>query len=113
MTGTEISTAVRLGLNPIIIILNNDGYGTMRKIRDGKFNVITQWNYGKICELVGGGETARATTKGELDAAIRGAEKSGKLTVIEVKIPRDDMSPQLARTSVEVARMRGWKKGSA
>ena len=35
MTGAEISTAVRLGLNPIIIILNNDGYGTMRKIRDG------------------------------------------------------------------------------
>ena len=35
MTGTELSTAVRLGLKPIIIVLNNDGYGTMRKIRDG------------------------------------------------------------------------------
>ena len=33
MTGAEVSTAVRLGLNPIIIVLNNDGYGTMRKIR--------------------------------------------------------------------------------
>jgi len=110
MTGTEISTAVRLGLNPVILILNNDGYGTMRKIHDGKFNVITQWNYGKICELVGGGESVTVSTKGELDEAIRGAQNSGKLTVIEVKIPRDDMSPQLARTSREVARMRGWKE---
>lgn len=112
MTGTEISTAVRLGLNPVILILNNDGYGTMRKIHDGKFNVITQWNYGKICELVGGGESITASTKGELDEAILSAQGSGKLTVIEVKIPRDDMSPQLARTSVEVAKMRGWKKDS-
>jgi TPP-dependent 2-oxoacid decarboxylase len=112
MTGAEISTAVRLGLNPVILVLNNDGYGTMRKIHDGTFNVITQWNYGRICELVGGGEAVTATTKGELDDAIVGAQKSGKLTVIEVKIPRNDMSPQLARTSVEVARMRGWKKAS-
>lgn len=111
MTGTEISTAVRLGLNPVILILNNDGYGTMRKIHDGKFNVITRWNYSKICELVGGGESVTASSKGELDEAILGAQRSGKLTVIEVKIPRDDMSPQLARTSREVAKMRGWEKG--
>ena len=33
MTGTELSTATRLGLKPIVLILNNEGYGTMRKIR--------------------------------------------------------------------------------
>jgi indolepyruvate decarboxylase len=109
MTGTEISTAVRLGLNPVILILNNDGYGTMRRIHEGKFNVITQWNYQKICELVGGGAAAIVTTKGELDEAIRGAQDSGKLTVIEVKVPRDDISPQLARIGLEVAKLRGWK----
>jgi len=109
MTGTEISTAVRLGLNPIILVLNNDGYGTMRKIHDGEFNVITQWNYHKICELVGGGESTVATTKGELDKAILRAQRSAKLTVIEVKIPRDDISPQLATIGLEVARVRGWK----
>lgn len=109
MTGTEISTAVRLGLNPIILVLNNDGYGTMRRVHDGKFNVITQWNYHKICELVGGGESAVASTKGELDNAILRAQRSGQLTVIEVKIPRDDISPQLATIALEVARVRGWK----
>jgi hypothetical protein len=109
MTGTEISTAVRLGLIPIIFILNNEGYGTMRKLHDGKFNVITQWNYHRICQLVGGGESAVASTKGELDEAIRRAQDSGKLTVIEIKIPRDDISPQLATIGREVARVRGWK----
>jgi indolepyruvate decarboxylase len=112
MTGAEISTAVRLGLNPVILILNNDGYGTMRKIHDGKFNVITRWNYSKICELVGGGESVIASTKGELDEAIAQARDSKKLTVIEVRIPRDDISPQLATISLEVARVRGWKKAS-
>ena len=109
MTGTEISTAVRLGLNPIILVLNNDGYGTMRRIHEGKFNVITQWNYRKICELVGGGEAIVVATKGELDDAIRSAHDSGELTVIEVKVPRDDISPQLARIGLEVAKRRGWK----
>jgi indolepyruvate decarboxylase len=111
MTGAELSTIVRLGLNPIILILNNDGYGTMRKIRDGSFNVITRWNYGKICELVGGGEPSIAVTKGELDGAIRAAFGSRTVHVIEVRIPRDDISPQLANMTSEVSRLRGTKKG--
>jgi indolepyruvate decarboxylase len=110
MTGTELSTAVRLGLKPIVFILNNEGYGTMRKIRDGSFNVISQWNYGKICELVGGGEATVAATKGELDGAIRSAMGSGCVRVIDVRIPRDDMSPQLASMSRELSRLRGAKK---
>ena len=110
MTGTEVSTATRLGLNPIILILNNEGYGTMRKIRDGSFNVISQWNYGKICELVGGGESTVAKTKGELDGAIRHAMGSRTLQVIDVRLPRNDMSPQLASMSAELARLRGVKK---
>ena len=110
MTGTELSTAVRLGLNPIILILNNDGYGTMRKIRDGSFNVISRWNYGKICELVGGGETSVAETKGQLDGAIRAALGSRHVHVIDVRIPRDDMSPQLANMSAELGRARGMKQ---
>jgi len=109
MTGTEISTAVRLGLNPIIFVLNNDGYGTMRRIHEGKFNLITQWNYRKICDLVGGGEGVTVTTKGELDEAIGWAQDSAEVAVIEVKLPRDDISPQLERIGAEVARLRGWK----
>lgn len=109
MTGTELSTAVRLELNPIVFVLNNDGYGTMRRIHDGSFNAITQWNYAAICDLIGGGESRVVSTKRQLDAAIRHAQLSSKPTVIEVKLPRDDASPQLVTIGREVARVRGWK----
>jgi indolepyruvate decarboxylase len=109
MTGTELSTAVRIGQRPIVLIINNEGYGTMRKIRDGKFNVISNWNYCKICELIGGGEAVVATTKGELDGAIRSAQGSRGVRVIEVRVPRDDQSPQLMSMSAELARRRSSK----
>ncbi len=37
MTGMELSTAVRLGLAPIVVVLNNHGYSTERQIADGPF----------------------------------------------------------------------------
>jgi indolepyruvate decarboxylase len=111
MTGTELSTAVRLGQRPIVLVLNNDGYGTMRKIRDGRFNAISRWDYGKICDLVGGGTASRAATKGELDGAIRSAMGSETTRVIDVILPPDDMSPQLANMSTEIAKRRGVKPG--
>lgn len=107
MTGAEISTIVRLGLNPIIIVLNNDGYGTLRKIREGCFNAITKWNYSKICELVGGGEGTVASTKGEFDTALSRAQKSDRVQVIELKVPRNDTSQQLATIAAEVRKVRG------
>ena len=110
MTGTELSTAVRLKLKPVIIVLNNGGYGTMRKIRDGAFNVISRWNYGKICELVGGGQSTVAQTLGQFDGALRAGMGSETVTVIDARIPRDDMSPQLKNMTQEMARLRGAKK---
>lgn len=107
MTGVEISTAVRLGLNPIVIVLNNDGYGTMRQIREGGFNQVTQWNYAKICDLVGGGHSATVSTKGEFDKALSVAQKSKQVYVIEVRIPRGEVSDQLAQIAREVRKIRG------
>jgi indolepyruvate decarboxylase len=109
MTGTEVSTAVRLGLNPIILVLNNDGYGTMRRISDGSFNVITRWNYENICALVGGGSSTTVSTKGELDEALREARCVDEVRVISIRLPRDDISPQLDRIGREVARIRGLR----
>ena len=107
MTGVEVSTAVRLRLNPVILVLNNDGYGTMRKICDGSFTRITQWNYTRICDLVGGGEGRSVATKGELDAALAEAHNAKTVRVIEIKIPPDDISLQLARIARAVQKERG------
>jgi indolepyruvate decarboxylase len=45
MTAQELSTIARYGLNPIIILLNNDGYAIERAIHDGPYNDIQRWQY--------------------------------------------------------------------
>ena len=78
-----------------------------------EFNVITQWNYTKVCELVRGGKSTTASTKGEFDSALRRAQKSDDVCVIELKIPRHETSRQLARVASEVRKMRGSKNSRA
>lgn len=109
MTGVEISTIARLGLNPVIMVLNNDGYGTMRRIRDGRFNTITQWDYKQICKLVGGGKSITVSTKGEFDNALDQAKKSDCAFIIEIKLPRDSASRQLTQIAAEVRKIRGGR----
>jgi indolepyruvate decarboxylase len=53
MTGMEISTAGRYHLNPIVIILNNSGFGTERPMIDGEFNDVASWKYHRIPEITG------------------------------------------------------------
>jgi indolepyruvate decarboxylase len=79
----------------------------MRQIREGGFNKITQWNYAKICELVRGGRSTTVSTKGEFDKALSLAQKSKQVYVIEVRVPRDDVSDQLAQIAREVRKIRG------
>jgi indolepyruvate decarboxylase len=89
MTAQEISQFHRFGLKPIIFVLNNDGYLIERllcKDPDIYYNDIAQWRYDQLPEALGcdGWFTARVTTCGELDEAIRTAEACGTGAYIEV-----------------------------
>jgi indolepyruvate decarboxylase len=97
MTGTELSTAAKFGFNPIVLVMNNEGYGTQRHIIDGPFNEIHGWNYHKIPEMLGKGKGVRVNTPGELDAALAEAVQSDELFVIEAMIPRESCSDSLRR----------------
>lgn len=97
MTGIELSTVAKYRLAPVIIIINNDGYGTQRHILDGKFNNICMWNYTKICDLIGYGKAVKVNTKGQLDDALKEAATYKELYLIEVVVPRDDCSDSLKR----------------
>src|SRR5918994_4567296 len=55
MTGMELSTAIRQGLNPIVIVMNNHGYTTERFLLDGPFNDIQDWAYHKVPDVLGAG----------------------------------------------------------
>ena len=76
MTGMEISTIARYGLNPIVVVLNNHGYTTERFLLDGPFNDIQNWAYHKIPEVVGAGLGLEVRTVGELDRALEAAIKT-------------------------------------
>ncbi len=70
MTGMELSTIVRYGLNPIIIVLNNLGYGTERPMQDGKFNDILLWNYSQLPTIFNAGKGFEIRTEDELELAL-------------------------------------------
>ncbi|MBV9176106.1 MAG: hypothetical protein JO297_03625 [Nitrososphaeraceae archaeon] len=74
MTGMEISSAVRYKLNPIIIVLNNGGYGTEPRLLDGPFNDLQPWQYRNIPEIVGGGRGFVVKTEDEFDKGSRGCQ---------------------------------------
>ena len=112
MTGMEISSIAKYKMNPIIFVINNDGYGTQRHIIDGDFNNIVMWDYTKLTDVIGYGSSYRVRTKGELDDAIKAGLESDELTLIEVVVPRDDCSRSLKRMGEELGKLRDkTKKG--
>ena len=72
MTCLELSTAVRHGFNPIVMVLNNKGYTTERFLQEGPFNDILNWNYHRLPDLLGGGWGFEVRTEGELRAVAEG-----------------------------------------
>jgi TPP-dependent 2-oxoacid decarboxylase len=98
MTGMEISSAVRYKLNPIVIVLNNGGYGTERRLLDGPFNDLQPWQYGSIPEIVGGGRGFVINTEDELDKALEAAnEYLEGFSILDVRLDPNDGSAALQR----------------
>ncbi|MCE2982456.1 MAG: thiamine pyrophosphate-dependent enzyme [Parachlamydia sp.] len=98
MSAMELSAAIRYGLDPIIILLNNHGYGTERPLLEGSYNDIQNWNYTLIPQVLGGGVGIKATTEEELVQAFEQAfTKRGTFFLIEVELDKLDFSPGLNR----------------
>jgi indolepyruvate decarboxylase len=89
LTAQEISQFGRRGLKPIVFLLNNSGYLIERLLcRNPEFpyNDVASWRYSKIPDALGceGWFTARVTTCGEFDQALKAAEQGGTAAYIEV-----------------------------
>ena len=99
MTGMEISTISRFALNPIVIVLNNNGYGTERPMLDGPFNDVLSWNYHRIPEVVGHGKGFMIETEDQLEEALFAAENihSQEPCILDVRLDTHDGSPALQR----------------
>jgi indolepyruvate decarboxylase len=108
MTGMELSTAVRFGLNPIVVVLNNSGYVTERFILDGPFNDVTPWDYSKLPHVLGAGTGFVVRTAAELDAALAAARaQTAGFCILDVRLERLDTSAPLRRLTAELAKLQG------
>jgi len=104
MTGMELSTIARHGLNPVIIVLNNAGYGTERHIHDGPFNDVLAWNYHKLPEFLGVGRGFLVETEEQLDAALDAATKhTESYCLLDVHLDPMDKSAALGRLAERLA----------
>ncbi len=105
MTGTELSTTVRYGLNPIVLLLNNHGYGTERHLLEGDFNDIGCWNYSCMPSLFSSGRGFHVRTEGEFEEAMKTAfAETQQFTLIEAELEKLDRSPALARLAERMSK---------
>jgi indolepyruvate decarboxylase len=107
MTGMELSTIVRHKMSPIVIVLDNRGYGTERFLHAGdwQYNEIHGWRYSQLPQVLGGGTGYEVRTEGEFDAALRKAwaDRSG-FSLIQVHLAPDDASRALRRLAERLGR---------
>jgi len=105
MTGMELSAALRYGLNPIVVVLNNRGYGTERPMQDGPYNDVHLWHFHRLPDVLGGGRGFLVRTEPELIAALAAAAKhTGSFCLLDVLLDPNDHSPALQRLTQRLAR---------
>jgi indolepyruvate decarboxylase len=93
MTGTEISHAPLLDLSPIVVVLNNAGWGIFRPVSPRPDLLrLPSWPYAELAQGFGG-VGFRVETASELRDALRAAHEVREFVVIEARIAPDDLSP--------------------
>ncbi|MEM7590312.1 MAG: thiamine pyrophosphate-binding protein [Cyanobacteria bacterium P01_A01_bin.83] len=100
MTGMELLTAHKLGLKPIVIVINNGSYTSLRSMahQHAEFVKIASLDYAGFAELVGGRGFV-AHTGQELQQALKQARDCDSLSIIDVRLLPEDISPALQRMS--------------
>jgi thiamine pyrophosphate-dependent acetolactate synthase large subunit-like protein len=101
MTGMELLTAKRLGLNhPIIILINNGSFASLRAMahQNSAFVNIPSINYAQFAEVLGGRGFVIETGK-ELQRALKKPKDLDKFSILDIHLQPDDISPGLQRMS--------------
>jgi indolepyruvate decarboxylase len=118
MTGTEISHAPLLGLNPIVLLINNGGWGIFRPVVERRELLeIPPWPYANLARDWGGAGF-EANTLAHLRRALTAADKSQGFVIIDVRVDRDDLSPvtvkyiKAAAKRSQAPRLRNATKGA-
>jgi indolepyruvate decarboxylase len=105
MTGMELATIARYKLNPVVVVLNNFGYGTERHMQDGPFNDVWAWQYYRLPEVLGAGRGFLVQTEEELDCALAEAKSWTKsFCLLDVRLDALDRSSALDRLASRMSK---------
>ena len=97
MTGPEISHAPGYGCNPVIVLVNNNRWEMLQAFYPhAGYNDTVSWPFAKLAGLWGG-NGFNAPTAGDLRRALADAWASPRFSIVEVPVPKGDISPVLAR----------------
>ena len=113
VTAQDVSTMIRFAYNPIIFLVNNNGYTIEVEIHDGPYNNIPSWNYTKVVEALAGDMPVHTATCATEEALLEALEMAKARTdapvFIEVVLDRDDCTPELLEWGSRVAAANGRK----
>jgi indolepyruvate decarboxylase len=112
LTANDVGTMGRFGANVIVFVLNNSGYLIERALEENPnwtYNDLAPWNYAELPKALGCVDwfTARVTTLGELDAAMKSARASKSGAYIEIMGGKMDMPAALAFAHGQLKAMYG------
>ena len=106
LTIQEIAVMIQERINPVIVLINNDGYTVERAIHgeNQPYNDIPKCNWQVMPQAFGGNEgnslLLKVETAGELKAAlIKAAATTDKMVFLEVIADKHDIPPLLADIS--------------
>ena len=107
MTGQELATAFHHGVAPIILVFNNQMYGTIRMYQERTYpgrvsgTALTNPDFAKFIESFGGhGEVVEAAE--EFAGAFKRAAASGRPSLIELR-----MNPEQITSRATITQLRG------
>ena len=96
MTGWELLNCVRSGLDPVVLVLNNGGWGMLKQFhQQAGYTSRGDIPYALLAKTLGG-DGYRVTTTGALAAALQKAfRQRGRFQLIEAVLPGEDVSTAL------------------
>ncbi len=108
MNGQEIATAFHHGVNPLVMVFNNQMYGTIRMHQERDYpgrvsgTALTNPDFAKFIEAYGGhGEVVQETE--EFRPAVERALASGKPAVVELRMNPDQITTRTTITAMRAA----------
>jgi len=112
MTCNELSTAVQHGATPIVVVMNNGRYGTIRMHQEKTYpgrvsgTALANPDFAALVAAYGGhGEVVQ--TSQDFPAAFARAQSAGTVAVIECKVDEEALSTGATLSAVRAAAMQG------